>query len=209
MQTMTAGAFPDWFPTDSPGDQRRSATVARFADHLSGRVDLRLLRRHARHGLGQCLSDHGLHGAGRRDVLCDCRPNWVARKLAGELADVSAEAFRKTAVRAPRCRRRSSSPILLIPLSVGMFPHLFQHWLTAKSASSFKLPVVAHPIFIMIVWVPCVLIGIWATTGLVPPTTAAEQPERDPAVPGEDASRTGAGRLPHGRHPGGDHVVAG
>ena len=57
---------------------------------------------------------------------------------------------------------------LLIPLSVGMFPHLFQHWLTAKSANSFKLPIVAHPIFIMIVWVPCVLIGVWATTSFIP-----------------------------------------
>ena len=57
---------------------------------------------------------------------------------------------------------------LLIPLSVGMFPHLFQHWLTAKSANAFKLPVVAHPVFIMIVWVPCVLVGVWATTHLVP-----------------------------------------
>ena len=55
---------------------------------------------------------------------------------------------------------------LLVPLSVGMFPHLFQHWLTARSAASFKLPIVAHPIFIMIVWVPCVLIGVWATTDL-------------------------------------------
>ncbi len=50
-----------------------------------------------------------------------------------------------------------------VPLSVGMFPHLFQHWLTAKSANSFKLAVVAHPLFIMIVWVPCVLVGVWAT----------------------------------------------
>ena len=49
---------------------------------------------------------------------------------------------------------------LLIPLSVGMFPHLFQHWMTAKNANSFKLPVICHPIFIMIVWVPCVLVGI-------------------------------------------------
>ena len=48
-----------------------------------------------------------------------------------------------------------------IPLSVGMFPHLFQHWLTAKSAKSFRLTVVAHPLFIMIVWIPCILIGIW------------------------------------------------
>lgn len=64
---------------------------------------------------------------------------------------------------------------LLVPLSVGMFPHLFQHWLTAKSAASFKLPVVCHPIFIMIVWVPCVLIGVWATTDLIqiPPPVQA------------------------------------
>jgi len=66
---------------------------------------------------------------------------------------------------------------MLIPLSVGMFPHLFQHWLTAKSAKSFKLPVVMHPIFIMIVWVPCVLIGIWGTAAindpsLIPPPIA-------------------------------------
>lgn len=56
---------------------------------------------------------------------------------------------------------------LLIPLSVGMFPHVFQHWLTARRASSFKLPVVAHPIFILIVWLPCVLLGAWATTPLL------------------------------------------
>jgi len=56
---------------------------------------------------------------------------------------------------------------MLIPLSVGMFPHLFQHWLTARSARSFRLPVIAHPIMIMIVWVPCVLIGVWATSAIV------------------------------------------
>lgn len=58
-----------------------------------------------------------------------------------------------------------------IPLSVGMFPHLFQHWLTARRASSFKLTVVAHPICIAITWVPCILLGIWAAAEL-PPTTA-------------------------------------
>jgi SSS family solute:Na+ symporter len=51
---------------------------------------------------------------------------------------------------------------LFVPLSVGMFPHLFQHWLTARSAKTFRLTVIFHPIFIMIVWVPCVLIGIWS-----------------------------------------------
>ena len=57
---------------------------------------------------------------------------------------------------------------MFIPLSVGMFPHLFQHWLTARSANTFKLTLVMHPLCIMIVWVPCVLIGVWAS-GLLPP----------------------------------------
>lgn len=65
-------------------------------------------------------------------------------------------------------RARVPKPVyfsfLLIPLSVGMFPHVFQHWLTARSAKTFKLPIVAHPIFIMIVWLPCVLVGVWAST---------------------------------------------
>ena len=51
---------------------------------------------------------------------------------------------------------------LFIPLSVGMFPHVFQHWLTAKSAKTFRLAIVAHPICIAVVWLPCVIIGTWA-----------------------------------------------
>ncbi|ELP29809.1 sodium:solute symporter family protein [Rhodopirellula baltica] len=69
---------------------------------------------------------------------------------------------------------------LMIPLSVGMFPHLFQHWMTAKKASTFKLSVVCHPLFIMIVWVPCVLVGVWATGELMP----AKPPL--PRLPGGD-----------------------
>lgn len=56
---------------------------------------------------------------------------------------------------------------LFIPLSVGMFPHLFQHWLTARSAKTFRLAVILHPVLIMIVWVPCVLVGVWATSAIV------------------------------------------
>lgn len=47
-----------------------------------------------------------------------------------------------------------------IPLSVGMFPHIFMHWLTAKSASTFRYPVMWYPICVAIVWVPSVLLGI-------------------------------------------------
>jgi SSS family solute:Na+ symporter len=48
----------------------------------------------------------------------------------------------------------------LIPLSVGMFPHIFMHWLTARRAESFRLPIVGYPICIVIVWVPSVLLGV-------------------------------------------------
>lgn len=56
---------------------------------------------------------------------------------------------------------------MFIPLSVGMFPHIFQHWLTAKSARSFKPAVILHPLLIMLVWVPCVMLGVWATSAVV------------------------------------------
>lgn len=63
---------------------------------------------------------------------------------------------------------------MLVPLSVGMFPHLFQNWLTAKDAKSFRTVLIFHPIFILLVWLPCVLIGVWAVgAGLKPATPNA------------------------------------
>jgi SSS family solute:Na+ symporter len=56
----------------------------------------------------------------------------------------------------------------LVPLSVGTFPHVFQHWLTARSAKTFKLTLVAHPLFIALLWTPCVLIGVWSTSAVLP-----------------------------------------
>jgi SSS family solute:Na+ symporter len=54
-----------------------------------------------------------------------------------------------------------------IPLSVAMFPHLFQYYLTARSAKSFRLSVVMHPVCILIIWLPCVVLGVWATSALI------------------------------------------
>lgn len=54
-----------------------------------------------------------------------------------------------------------------IPLSVGMFPHLFQYYLTAKSAKSFRLSVIMHPVCILVIWFPCVLLGVWATSAVI------------------------------------------
>ena len=50
-----------------------------------------------------------------------------------------------------------------IPLSVGMFPHIFTHWLSAKSAAAFRVPVIFYPLCIVVVWVPSVLLGILGT----------------------------------------------
>ncbi|MBI4717594.1 MAG: sodium:solute symporter family protein [Planctomycetes bacterium] len=54
-----------------------------------------------------------------------------------------------------------------IPLSVAMFPHLFQYYLTAKSAKSFRLSVIMHPVCILVIWLPCVMLGVWATSAMV------------------------------------------
>lgn len=47
-----------------------------------------------------------------------------------------------------------------MPLSVGMFPHIFSHFLTAKDVSTFRYPIILYPVCIAIVWVPSVLLGI-------------------------------------------------
>lgn len=47
-----------------------------------------------------------------------------------------------------------------IPLSVGMFPHMFMHWLTARGARAFRYPLMVYPLCIAAVWVPSVLLGV-------------------------------------------------
>lgn len=79
-----------------------------------------------------------------------------------------AEASKMVLERSPENADRSQIGYLhffsyfVIPLSVAMFPHLFQHWMTAKKAKTFRLTVVMHPLFMMLVWVPCVIVGMWA-----------------------------------------------
>jgi SSS family solute:Na+ symporter len=47
-----------------------------------------------------------------------------------------------------------------IPLSVGMFPHMFMHWLTAQRAETFRVPLILYPLCIAAVWVPSVILGV-------------------------------------------------
>ena len=53
-----------------------------------------------------------------------------------------------------------------IPLSAGMFPHLFIHWLTAQRASYFRYTISLYPVCIAFVWVPSVLLGVLAAAEL-------------------------------------------
>lgn len=63
-------------------------------------------------------------------------------------------------IRGERIRPLQLLSYTLIPLSAGMFPHLFIHWLTARRASHFRYTVTIYPLFIAIVWVPSVLLGV-------------------------------------------------
>ncbi len=49
----------------------------------------------------------------------------------------------------------------LIPLSVGTFPHIFAHWLSARRAQTFKASIVLYPVCIGLVWIPSVLLGVF------------------------------------------------
>ncbi|MGD8375935.1 MAG: sodium:solute symporter family protein [Acidobacteriota bacterium] len=54
----------------------------------------------------------------------------------------------------------NSLTYLFMPLSMGMFPHIFAHWLTAKRASHFRYTVTLMPLCIAFVWLPMVVMGV-------------------------------------------------
>ncbi|MDE0433354.1 MAG: sodium:solute symporter family protein [Bryobacterales bacterium] len=96
---------------------------------------------------------------------------WLISSQLGGLAAASRQVFESHPERLMRTGSVTQLQFFtyfFIPLSVGMFPHVFQHWLTARSAKTFRLSIVMHPIFILIVWAPCVLIGVWATSATLP-----------------------------------------
>jgi SSS family solute:Na+ symporter len=95
----------------------------------------------------------------------------ISSKLGGFSA-ASAMADTAKAVRHGNISELQFFTYLFIPLSVGMFPHLFQNFLTSKSSKNFKFMLVAHPLSIMVTWIPCILIGYWATGALMPGTDA-------------------------------------
>lgn len=91
----------------------------------------------------------------------------IIRKLGGvtvamnEVADIAPQLLvRGDAVPFPKVVTYT-----LIPLSVGMFPHIFMHWLSAERARTFKAPIIFYPLCIAAVWVPSVLLGVFGRIG--------------------------------------------
>lgn len=100
----------------------------------------------------------------KRDVTPEDRAKYE-KDLAAFKADPKAAVIKPAEPRA--ASKVEFTTYLFIPLSVAMFPHLFQYWLTARSARKFRLSIIGQPLLIMVIWAPCVIIGIWATSAIV------------------------------------------
>jgi solute:Na+ symporter, SSS family len=93
---------------------------------------------------------------------------WLIADRLGGVEAASARANPAKAVREGNMTELQFFSYGLIPLSAAMFPHLFQNFLTARSAKSFRLLLIGHPLCMILTWLPCVLIGFWATGALLP-----------------------------------------
>ena len=58
---------------------------------------------------------------------------------------------------------------LLLPLCTGAFPHLYSHWLSARSARSFRLAIVSYPLLVAAIWFPSVTLGTVGRLQFAPP----------------------------------------
>ncbi len=58
---------------------------------------------------------------------------------------------------------------MLLPLCTGAFPHLYSHWLSARSARSFRLAIVAYPLLVAATWFPSVTMGAVGRLQFEPP----------------------------------------
>ncbi len=58
---------------------------------------------------------------------------------------------------------------LLLPLCTGAFPHMYSHWLSARSAGSFRAAIVFYPLLVAAVWFPSVTLGAVGPLQFEPP----------------------------------------
>jgi len=78
-------------------------------------------------------------------------------------------AFTELGVRHPELLSREGSiapaelaTYTLIPLSAGMFPHLFMQWLAAEKPGHFRSSSIGYPICLVLVWLPSITLGVLA-----------------------------------------------
>ena len=91
---------------------------------------------------------------------------WVLNRLGGLQSALDQVALDnpELLIRGDRVRPLKLLTYAAIPMSVGMFPHIFMHWLTAKRATSFRLSFIGYPLCVAIVWLPSVLLGVIGTS---------------------------------------------
>jgi SSS family solute:Na+ symporter len=177
IQVMTSGAFPDLFAATGGGIPRQLGAAVICAVVLTYVFGGGLRSTAWANAMQTCV----FMALGVITFIV------IANKLGG-LAAASqrvAEAEQSGLLKHSAMTREHMSHLkfltyVFIPFSVAMFPHLFQHWMTAKSAKTFRPTVFLHPVFIMIVWVPCVLLGVWATAAVMPGGGPVVPPEVSP-----------------------------
>ncbi len=87
----------------------------------------------------------------------------IVNKLGGfgTAISVIADKYPELIIRGEKIQPLNMLTYTLIPLSVGMFPHMFMHWLSAKRAASFQIPIMFYPLCVAAVWIPSVLLGVF------------------------------------------------
>ncbi len=88
---------------------------------------------------------------------------WITYKIGGVAAGIEriSETRPDLLMRGERIPALKMLSYLLIPVSVGAFPHIFIHWLTARRLSAFRAPIIFYPICVGVVWTCSVLIGVF------------------------------------------------
>ena len=140
--------------------RRAGPVLARRRDRRAGGDELRVLRRHARHGLGEHVSDRPVPVV-RRDRGRRHRPRH------GRVSAAAMEALLASPATAPLLTRERVSPLFFfsytfIPLSSIAFPHIAIFCLTARRLAQFKRTVIFYPICMLAIWLPCVFLGVAA-----------------------------------------------
>jgi SSS family solute:Na+ symporter len=161
IETVTKGAFPGAFPATSGGVPQWLGSAV---------VCIVVLIYVFSGGMRSLSFANGIHATvlvalggiilflvvGKLGGLAEATRRVAESRHAGLLTDAGSDPSPMT--------RMEFFTYLFVPLSVGMFPHLFQHWMTAKDVKTFRPVVILHPLFIMLVWAPCILLGVWATS---------------------------------------------